>query len=257
MDFYVQILEDPASFSHCTNGLAGEGHAYNFPDAPIDGFGALKSLKLSDFECDITPDEPGEEGFGCFLQEKPAPDQPTGGSGGTTTISCMENPNWFEGNAPTPLFGSSTVDSGQVILSAGNNPAFVGATLAYRRVVCADDIPCLFVLTDLKFHLSDVKFGPVTLKAPHVVLDHEAAGSQLGNDIKIAAGQLVLRVESKVFVGGKPILGGAVIPLWISNDKTAHLKMKNGSISITDANFDLTFAGKASLKTEPSQCVEW
>lgn len=55
MNFYVQVLEDPGSFANCTNGLAGDGHNYNFPDAPIDGFGALKSLRLSDFECDMDP----------------------------------------------------------------------------------------------------------------------------------------------------------------------------------------------------------
>lgn len=258
LDFYVQVLEDPGSFSNCTNGLAGEGHAYTFPDAPIDGFGAFKKLRLSDFECDVDPDpnKPDEVGFGCFLQEDPTPAPTTGGDGSVAT-ACETNPNWSDGNAADPVFGSSAVNTGQVILSAGKNPAFEGTTLAYKRALCADDEPCLFVLTALQFNLSDVNLGPVTFKTPHVVLDHEATGAQFGTDVKIAAGQLVLRVESKIFVAGKPVLGGAVIPLWVSNDQTAHLEMVDGSIRIADSSFDLPLGGKAKLITNPSQCTEW
>ena len=264
MDFYVQVLEDPGSFANCTNGLAGEDHRYFFADAPIDGFGALKSLQLSNFECDMTPepDEPGdpvdpaEAGFGCFLQEDPAPD-PTTGGGGSTATACETNPNWFEGNAAESIIGSSVVSTGQVLLSAGKSPSFDGTSLAYRRALCADDELCLFVLTDLQFDLGDVKLGPVTFKAPHVVLEREATGAQFGSDVKIAAGQLVLRVESKIFVAGQPMLGGAMIPLWVSNDQTAHLQMIDGTIRIADSRFDLTLGGKANLSTNPSQCTEW
>ena len=257
LDFYVQVLEDPQGFADCTNGLGGVSNAYNFPDSPDPGLGALQNLRLSDFECPLG--EAPEQGKCAPVDEgEPTGGTPTtGGGGGGDPSTCEQNPNYFEGNAADSIFGLSVPEVGEVLLSGGGSPDFQGTQLSYRRHVCEDDVPCLFVLTDLTFDLGDVVLGPLKLVAPHVVLDRAAMGLQVGDDIKIAAGELTLRVESTIFFAGKPIFGDAVMPLWVHNRGTSRLILNDEMVAIDGVVFDLALGAQATVTVDPAPCIEW
>lgn len=241
--FYAQHLEMPSGFKACTNALH-LGGGYTLPNPDPTGIGSLQDVEISGFECLMLE---------CVTSEA---DEPTTGGGGDT---CTQNPNWFEGNAAQAALGAGVPQSGTLTIELGGGetqPAFHGIGVAYERLArCAGRV-CPFALTDLRFTLEDIGFGPLTLHAPSVSLDRLAFGAETGGRIALDSGALVLRVEGSLSLAGQPFLDGAVIPLFVANTGPAELRLKGQSLSLEHASFELLGA-RAQLAIAATGCHEW
>lgn len=249
MQHYSAHLELPSAFQACTSGLVNaEGdspNTYVLPDPPDPGAGSLRNLIISAFEC---PD------LNCELAE----DDPT--TGGSSGGICLENPNWFEGNAAPSITGTGVPEQGTITLTLGDvdtEPQFAGVAVAYERLAdCPADAICPFALTDLRFTLQDVSFGFLTFQTPNVSLGRTAYGSQIGDDIKIGDGEFVLRIESSLLFVGQPFLEGITLPFVVTNKGTVHMTLSDGVLEIQDARFDLYGGALARLVIAATVCDE-
>ncbi|HFE45852.1 MAG TPA: hypothetical protein ENJ18_10250 [Nannocystis exedens] len=238
------MLEESDHFSECTNSLSS-GTPYNFPQYPENGLGAIKDVTIEDFECDIAD---------CV----PIDDFASGEAG-----ICEDNPNWFPGNKGPPyVIGSGNPQTGMVLLSIGqdNQEQPIGPTsetnLSYQRFLC-DELPCLFLLTDLDFTLpDDISFGPLTFHQPEIELLHSAAGMQFEEHILIAKGEIDLQITASVSIGKIPLFNGAKLPFFVSNTGSARLTLKESMITLEEARFPLFQGFFGTLQLDPTPCTE-
>lgn len=246
LEFFAKHLETPTGFSACEAGLFGD-QAYLFPDPPDPGAGSLRSMKITQWEC---------QGLSC---ESAGGGDPTTG-GGSSTTTCTDNPNWFEGNAGPTVLGQGVPEEGVVTLTLGGADAeaqYSGVAVAYERLSdCPADSVCPFALTDLRFALHDVTFGPVTLQAPKVFLNRPAFGAQVGDDVTIGHENLSLRIESSLLFFGQPFLDGAMIPLYVRNKGNVEMTLSDGVLEIHNAGFDLFDDAVAKLVIAATFCDE-
>lgn len=241
--FYTSVLEESDHFSICTNSLWSQG-LYAFPQYPENGLGAIKDVKINDFECDIVDCHPIDD----FTGEASV---------------CEENPNWFPGNkGPPVLIGSGAPQTGMVVLSIGQNNQEhpIGPTsdtnLTYQRFLC-DELPCLFLLTDLDFRLTDdISFGPLTFHQPEIELLQSAAGMQFEDQILIAEGEIDLQITASISVGKIQLFNGAKLPFFVSNTGSARLTLKESVITLEEARFPLFQGFFGTLQLAPTPCTE-
>lgn len=243
MDFFTAQLEMPSGFGNCESKLFDKGK-YEFINPSDAGAGALRDMIISEWEClDLS----------CKLAEEADPT--TGGGGGG---SCMDNPNWYEGNAG-PATKGHAVPKGNVTLefkTAQIQPYYRGISLAYERLSeCLPDSVCPFALTDLQFALDDITLGPVTLHMPEVSLARPAFGAMTRESITLDPGAVSLKIESSLLLFGQPFLDGAKLPLYVGNRGRLEMTLAGGVLEFQNASFEL-FDGAVARLAIAAACDE-
>ena len=118
--------------------------------------------------------------------------------------------------------------------------------------------PSIFILTILRFDLdSDVKLGPLTFHEPRVSLSHNAMGDEEGGEVAFAAGEVEMRVDTKVSFWKTPLFGGAILRLYTSSIDLALLERDDNTLAVVEARFPLWQGGVAELSMDASQCNEF